>query len=69
MTVVEEGIAVVNDELQESLSSELPFDFKHTLELRGLEFAFPDGHTLFSGLDLVISRGERIGIRGASGSG
>ena len=69
ITVVEEGIAVVNDELQESLSSELPFDFKHTLELRGLEFAFPDGHTLFSGLDLVISRGERIGIRGASGSG
>ena len=69
MTVVEEGIAVVNDELQESLSSELPFDFKHTLELRGLEFAFPDGHTLFSGLDLVISRGERIGIRGTSGSG
>ena len=69
ITVVEEGIAVVNDELQESLSSELPFDFKHTLELRGLEFAFPDGHTLFSGLDLVVSRGERIGIRGASGSG
>nr|WP_278703854.1 ABC transporter ATP-binding protein [Bacteroides intestinalis] len=69
ITVVEEGIAVVNDELQESLSSELPFDFKHTLELRGLEFAFPDGHTLFSGLDLVISRGERIGVRGASGSG
>ena len=69
ITVVEEGIAVVNDELQESLSSELPFDFKHTLELRGLEFAFPDGHTLFSGLELVISRGERIGVRGASGSG
>ncbi|RHE86761.1 ATP-binding cassette domain-containing protein, partial [Bacteroides intestinalis] len=69
ITVVEEGIAVVNDELQESLSSELPFDFKHTLELRGLEFAFPDGHALFSGLDLVVSRGERIGIRGASGSG
>ena len=69
ITVVEEGIAVVNDELQESLSSELPFDFKHTLELRGLEFAFPDGHTLFSGLDLVVSRGERIGVRGASGSG
>ena len=69
ITVVEEGIAVVNYGLQESLSSELPFDFKHTLELRGLEFAFPDGHTLFSGLDLVVSRGERIGIRGASGSG
>ena len=69
ITVVKEGIAVVNYGLQESLPSELPFDFRHTLELRGLEFAFPDGHTLFSGLDLVVSRGERIGIRGASGSG
>ena len=69
ITVVKEGIAVVNYGLQESLPSELPFDFRHTLELRGLEFAFPDGHTLFSGLDLVVSRGERIGVRGASGSG
>ena len=69
ITVVKEGIAVVNYGLQESLPSELPFDFRHTLELRGLEFAFPDGHALFSGLDLVVSRGERIGVRGASGSG
>ena len=69
ITVVKEGIAVVNYGLQESLPSELPFDFRHTLELRGLEFAFPDGHTLFSGLNLVVSRGERIGVRGASGSG
>ena len=69
ITVVKEGITIMGNEPQENLPSEPPFEFRHTLELRGLEFAFPDGHTLFSGLDLVISRGERIGIRGASGSG
>ena len=69
ITVVKEGITIMGNEPQENLPSEPPFEFRHTLELCGLEFAFPDGHTLFSGLDLVISRGERIGIRGASGSG
>ncbi|WP_044535958.1 ATP-binding cassette domain-containing protein, partial [Bacteroides intestinalis] len=69
ITVVKEGITIMGNEPQENLPSEPPFEFRHTLELCGLEFAFPDGHTLFSGLDLVVSRGERIGIRGASGSG
>ena len=69
ITVVEEGITVISDELPKNLPSESLLEFTHTLELRGLEFAFPDGHTLFSGLDLVVSRGERIGVRGASGSG
>lgn len=69
ITVVEEGITVISDELLKNLPSESLLEFTHTLELRGLEFAFPDGHTLFSGLDLVVSRGERIGVRGASGSG
>jgi ABC-type multidrug transport system fused ATPase/permease subunit len=69
ITVVKEGIAVMDNGLQENLPSEPPFEFKHTLELHGLEFAFPDGHTLFGGLDLVVGRGERIGVRGASGSG
>ena len=69
ITVVKEGITIMGNEPQENLPSEPPFEFRHTLELCGLEFAFPDGHTLFSGLDLVVSRGERIGVRGASGSG
>ena len=51
------------------VQSEPPFVFNHTLELRRLSFAFPDGHTLFSNLNLNISRGERIGVRGASGAG
>mgnify|MGYP001332404884 CR=1 FL=1 len=68
ITVVEEGITVISDGLPKNLSNESLLEFTHTFELRGLEFAFPDGHTLFSGLDLVVSRGERIGIRGASGT-
>ncbi|MBD9092054.1 MAG: ABC transporter ATP-binding protein [Bacteroides oleiciplenus] len=76
IAVVEEGIS---DEPQqdiqsgqrqeEDISKGASFTFNHSLELRGLGFAFPDGHTLFNGLNLSIGRGERIGIRGASGAG
>lgn len=77
IAVVEEGIGetmpqdIRHESTQnvESSRSESPFVFSHTLELRELSFAFPDGHTLFSGLNLSIHRGERIGIRGASGAG
>lgn len=67
------SIQVVTEGLTESQtaddSSEQPFTFKHTLELKDLGFAFPDGEQLFSHLNLTIHRGERIGIRGPSGSG
>lgn len=43
--------------------------FQQSIDLRGLTFRFADGHTLFSGLNLHIARGERLGIRGASGTG
>jgi len=76
IAVVEEGI---NNEPQqdvqggrrqeEGASEGTSFTFKYTLELRGLGFAFPDGDMLFNGLNLNISCGERIGIRGASGTG
>ena len=76
IAVVEEGIS---DEPQqdiqsgqrqeEDISKGASFTFNHSLELRGLGFAFPDGHTLFNGLNLRIGRGELIGIRGASGAG
>lgn len=77
IAVVEEGIGdakpqdIGHESTQnaESNRNESPFVFSHTLELRELSFAFPDGHTLFSGLNLSIHRGERIGIRGASGAG
>ena len=66
ITVVEEGIS---DEPQEEAPGATPFTFKHAIELRGLGFAFPDGHALFNDLNLKIVCGERIGVRGASGSG
>ena len=76
ITVVEEGIS---DEprqdaqgyrhQEEDTPEGTSFTFEHTLELHGLGFAFPDGYTLFNGLNLSIRCGERIGIRGASGAG
>lgn len=66
ISVVEEGLS---DEPLQDEPSEPPFVFKRTLELRGLGFAFPDGHTLFNSLNLSIGCGERIGVRGASGAG
>ena len=38
--------------------------------MRDLRFRFADGgRELFHGLSLTIRKGERIGIRGASGAG
>ena len=54
---------------QKRISEGAPFTFGHALELHKLSFAFPDGHTLFSDLNLSIGCGERIGVRGASGAG
>lgn len=49
-------------------SEKLPFG--HQIAVRGLSFRFADdGHELFHGLSLTIRKGERIGIRGASGAG
>ena len=64
--VVAEGLvepAEVTDE------REKPFSFAKAIELKNLGFAFPDGSLLFSGLNLRIGRGERVGLQGASGSG
>ena len=63
--VVAEGIS----DPAPSEATVTPFTFKQSIELRGLGFAFPDGHTLFSDLNLTIACGERIGVRGASGAG
>ena len=66
ITVVEEGISKEN---QPDVASEASFTFKQGIELHKLGFAFPDGHMLFSDLNLRIGCGERIGMRGASGAG
>ena len=79
IAVVEEGIAdeqrqkdvpeAEDSRNMEKSHSGSSFAFRRVIELRGIGFAFPDGHTLFSGLNLTVSRGERIGVRGASGAG
>ena len=44
--------------------------FEHEIAVRGLAFRFEDdGSELFRDLSLSIGKGERVGIRGASGAG
>lgn len=47
---------------------QLPFEREIAVRDLGFRFA-DDGHKLFRGLTLSIRKGERIGIRGASGAG
>lgn len=66
LEVVAEGIA---DTPQKAMSAAPPFTFERGIDLRGVSFAFPDGHILFQNLNLSIECGNCIGIQGASGSG
>lgn len=43
--------------------------FEHEITLRGLSFRYPEGPEVIRRLDFTIRKGERIGIRGASGIG
>ena len=40
-----------------------------SLEVRGLAFAYPDGHQALFGVDLVVQRGERVAVLGPNGAG
>ncbi|MEQ4205426.1 ABC transporter ATP-binding protein [Actinopolymorpha sp. B17G11] len=39
------------------------------LELRGLAYAYPDGHQALYGVDLTVTRGERVAVLGPNGAG
>jgi cobalt/nickel transport system ATP-binding protein len=40
-----------------------------TLDVRGLAYAYPDGHQALFGVDLRVHRGERVALLGPNGAG
>ncbi|URM91071.1 energy-coupling factor ABC transporter ATP-binding protein [Streptomyces sp. MRC013] len=43
--------------------------FVPSLEVRGLAYAYPDGHQALFGVDLTVERGERVALLGPNGAG
>lgn len=59
-----------DDELSPIINSEERINFNKSIELRNIGFGFEDATTpLLKELSLTINKGERVGIKGASGVG
>lgn len=46
-----------------------PFQFKEKLELKNISFAYNKENKILSGLNLIVKRGEMVGLIGPSGAG
>lgn len=58
------------NEYSDNINTTERIDFKHSIELRNIGFGFDDATTpLLNDLSLTIGKGERVGIKGASGAG
>ena len=64
--VVAEG---VNEDVTEQDEHTESFTFEDSMNIKDLEFAFPDGGVVLKDFNATIHKGERIGVRGLSGSG
>lgn len=59
-----------DEQLKPVMSSTERISFSHDIELRNIAFSFEDATTpLLRELSLTINKGERVGIKGASGVG
>ena len=56
--------------MSEEVSEEAPAEAaRAVLDVRGLAFAYPDGHQALYGVDLRVHAGERVALLGPNGAG
>ncbi|GAB6010198.1 ABC transporter ATP-binding protein [Dysgonomonas reticulitermitis] len=67
------GDVLPGEEWEDETSPSLPISFRHQIEIRDVTFTFPDAEAgeqaVIRHFNLILHKGERIGIRGASGIG
>lgn len=64
--------AIMNDCRADAITdrqSDAPLAFSHSIEFKNVTFGFAPGQTVLKNFCLSIKKGERVGIKGASGIG